>query len=532
MAAPSRSRFASFQPILGLWLSFLACSLIRAPIPAVNEPHYLVKARHYWQPEWCRGDLFLESANPHVVFYQTIGWLPATLTFEYAALIGRILVLLLLAIGWDRLLSQILCGRWSSVAAAWLFLLLQACGNFAGEWLVGGVESKVVAYALVMWGCGTLLAGRLNTGGALLGAAVSFHPVVGAWCIICLAGAAVLRGIVDRRRPMSADTTRSLGPLIRNFVPAIGCGFACSLPGLIPAAKMLTSADPATTLRADILMVAVRLDHHLDPYMFPWRAYAYYAAMIVAWLIARRMVAATRASLWLDAFTWIAIAVAVLGWLAAAGPRPVTYLPWMEWRIKLLKLYPFRIADLAVPFTLAVSITQLASARIAGGVSLLRATIVAGGFAAAFVAALVWPGVDKNPSRMSPRMRADWIAALGWVAAKTPHDCVLWTPDEDWAVKWFAERPEYVNFKDCPQDARGTIDWYERRVLLAEWKRAAAGDGVFTAAEFADLHEKTGITHIVLSRMGPIEPPPVYQNGGFRVFALTDLEAESLLLPR
>src|SRR5262249_33755928 len=140
MLVQSRTRFARVPQIVALWLSFLACSLIRAPIPAVNEPHYLVKARYYWQPEWCRGDLFLESANPHVVFYETFGWLAAAFNFETAALIGRIAGLLLLAIGWDRLLSQTLPGRWGPLAAAWLFLLLQAGGNFAGEWLVGGVE--------------------------------------------------------------------------------------------------------------------------------------------------------------------------------------------------------------------------------------------------------------------------------------------------------------------------------------------------------------------------------------------------------
>src|SRR6185436_15746287 len=98
MPVPSHRRFARVSQIVALWLSFLAYSLIRAPIPAVNEPHYLVKARHYWQPEWCRGDLFLESANPHVVFYQTFGWLPAVFRFETAALIGRMIALLLLAI--------------------------------------------------------------------------------------------------------------------------------------------------------------------------------------------------------------------------------------------------------------------------------------------------------------------------------------------------------------------------------------------------------------------------------------------------
>ena len=34
--------------------------------PDVGESHYLVKAKHYWQPAWCAGDLFVESRDAHV----------------------------------------------------------------------------------------------------------------------------------------------------------------------------------------------------------------------------------------------------------------------------------------------------------------------------------------------------------------------------------------------------------------------------------------------------------------------------------
>src|SRR5690606_21616877 len=56
-----------------LLLLFLAYSFWCRPVPSVNEPHYLTKAKHYWQPSWCAGDFFLESSNPHLVFYRTVG---------------------------------------------------------------------------------------------------------------------------------------------------------------------------------------------------------------------------------------------------------------------------------------------------------------------------------------------------------------------------------------------------------------------------------------------------------------------------
>ena len=45
------------------------------PVPDVNEPHYLTKARHYWDPSFAAGDFFLESADAHKVFYWSLGWL-------------------------------------------------------------------------------------------------------------------------------------------------------------------------------------------------------------------------------------------------------------------------------------------------------------------------------------------------------------------------------------------------------------------------------------------------------------------------
>ena len=39
------------------------------PVPDVNEPYYLGKAIHYWNPDWVRGDFFLDSADTHTVSY-------------------------------------------------------------------------------------------------------------------------------------------------------------------------------------------------------------------------------------------------------------------------------------------------------------------------------------------------------------------------------------------------------------------------------------------------------------------------------
>ncbi len=45
------------------------------PVPEVNEPNYLGKAIHFWNPAWAPHDFFLRTADTHWVFYFTFGWL-------------------------------------------------------------------------------------------------------------------------------------------------------------------------------------------------------------------------------------------------------------------------------------------------------------------------------------------------------------------------------------------------------------------------------------------------------------------------
>ena len=59
------ARLAAFEVA---WI-FLIFFLFAGSLPPdVGESHYLVKAKHYWQPAWCAGDLFLESRDAHLRF--------------------------------------------------------------------------------------------------------------------------------------------------------------------------------------------------------------------------------------------------------------------------------------------------------------------------------------------------------------------------------------------------------------------------------------------------------------------------------
>ncbi|MGE0378832.1 MAG: DUF6798 domain-containing protein, partial [Planctomycetaceae bacterium] len=511
--------------VLAVFVTFLVSSAVRRPVPSVNEPHYLGKARHYWQPDWCAGDLFLESSNPHRVFYQTVGVITRWMTLPQSAWTGRLLALACLAWGWTRLLSRLLPGRWQPLGAAWVFLLLQSLGNFSGEWLVGGVEAKVFAYAFVFAGLASGLERRWVPAGIWIGLAISFHVIIGLWAVVAalLGTAGFLYGqsrTFDRSdKPRNTHRQCSFD---RNAATLGGAALLlCALPGLLPALGLLRGGDPALAAQADRLQVGTRLSHHLDPMQFPLSDYRYYALLLVLAAILWRTTPSSTARRWFAWFVGATLMIAATGVLIGWGPRPLSGMPFSILRVWWLKFYPFRLADLFVP--ILVSVTVMAACHA----TLLRSTlsmwqrraiqILA---AVAFLASLVLPTPDRNPSRMTAAKQADWLDVCRWIREQTPADALLYAANEDWAVKWFAERPEFVNYKDCPQDTEGIIEWARRLRLVNGWAGEAFTDGRCSADELAQLHTDTGITHLTASRLGPIDLEPAYRNGHFRVYAI------------
>ena len=292
---------------------------MRAPTPAVNEPHYLAKARHLVDPAWCSGDFFLESSNPHLVFYLLAGPLTRVVPFEAVAWIGRSLSLLLLATGFAALARRLVPDRPAVLAATAAFLLAAALGNLSGEWVVGGLESKVLAYGLLAWSAANGLGDRPRLAAVLCGLAISVHPIVGGWGLV----------LAVMARPWPVNRTR---------LTQASLLVACALPGVIPALGLLGDGSA----QADSLQVFARLGHHLVPSRFSPTAVAAYSLLLLAWLIGRRWIEPTHQESWWTRLVVSAVLVAVVG-AALALDRPPADTGLDRIRIVLMKFYPYRL---------------------------------------------------------------------------------------------------------------------------------------------------------------------------------------------
>ena len=493
------------------------------PTPDVNEAHYLAKAKHYWNPEWCPRDHFLDSADAHLVFNWTFGWLTLLLPLPAVAWTGRLLTWGLLAWAWQRLSAAVAPWRLMSLLSAAILILLVRDFNFAGEWLVGGVEAKGFAFVLVLLGLEALVRDRWRTVWPLLGAAAAFHVLVGGWSVIAAGAAWVWRG---RGRPG-----------IVAMLPALLAGLLLALPGLIPGVRLSLGVEVDVVRQANRIYVFERLSHHLAPHAFPelwWIRWIRHGALLAVWgglcVATWRMEAVRRVS----GFVAGAVLIGFCG-LAIDAATHVTRS--QDLAATLLRFYWFRLSDVALPLGTALGACSLIAhwrdtRRPAGDAALIATMLLAG----AGIGVVVYQRqLDPRPAadaqglpvvddpQIRRRMYEDWINVCRWIREETPPDATFITPRWQQTFKWYAQRSEVVSHKDVPQDARSLVDWKKRmRVLYRRYRdddgRVKAGLAAYDDKNLAILAHYFDAQYIVVDRTRSRHRPGftlVYPNGLF-----------------
>ncbi|MEZ6070393.1 MAG: hypothetical protein R3C10_08965 [Pirellulales bacterium] len=269
------------------------------PVPDTNEPHYLSRAVHYWNAEWCSGDVFLATPVAHRVFYIAFGWATRQLTLDEFAWAGRLFTWLLLSIAWYALVRAIVSRPWYAVLAAALFVFTNQLCQPAGEWVVGGFEAKGIAYAAVFAALAAATTRRWNVAAVLLGVATAFHVLVGGW-------AALAVGVV-------ALTLGEARPRVMATLPGLLAAAALAACGIWPALELSRAAPAEIAATASDIYVFGRLQHHLVLQYFQTPHLVRYALLLVGWLVLNRCTRETATLLVLRRFVWCALGISAVG---------------------------------------------------------------------------------------------------------------------------------------------------------------------------------------------------------------------------
>jgi len=494
--------------LLGTLLLFAASAAW--PVPDVNETVYLTKARHAVDPAWGRGDFYLESADGHAVFFRLLGPLTAALPLPTAAWVGRWLGWLAVAVGFHHAVGPLVPpGVWRLAAAA-LFALGLRQTAAAGEWVLGGCEAKVFAWAAVLAASGEFTRGRWGRSWVLAGGGTAIHPLVGGWAQIALLAAAWWC-----RMPLLPRGGR------RAAAACLAAGVALAALGVVPALSLTAGIAAAERAAAARIYVVDRLSHHLLPRTFADGLIARHVLAVFVWLLVRRVLPASGARDRSDTLTAIAVAIAL------AGAVISIFEPWAPAATYgLLRYYWFRLSDVFVPFSLATAAAAvLADGRVLAALGRLPAPLTRAVVLMALAADVVgqawhWPlpGRTAPPSRADTRVdAASWDAVCRWVADHTPGDAVFLTPRGAASFTWLTGRAEVVAWKNNPQDSRALLEW--RRRIADCFSRDGSLRGMVTstaelgAERWRTVADRYGADHAIV----PADTPGLDDVGWERV---------------
>lgn len=504
---------------------YLSCP---APPPGVNEPHYLCRLRHAVEPSYCPGDLFLESPDAHYTFVLVFAPLTRFFSLEAVAWLGRLVTWVLVAWAWRRLSWTVVPRPLFAALAAALVIVGIAEGNFAGEWLVGGFESKPIAYAFVFLALRAWILGNWNWAWVHLGIASAWHALVGGWSVLIL----LALWLGGWRREQS----------FVGMLPGLVNGGVISLAGIIPA--LLTSAGEPPEVRAEAAQVYVfeRLPHHLAPLhkKAEWIAeralrHATVASLFAALFALRiRMLRENeKEKLRDDPACRIAFYAAGAIVLALVGAL-IELVLWNHptAAASLLRYYWFRLVDVAVPMAAALLwirlLADLMSARDRWAPAMLTIMLLVAGVPLG----LAMRDYAAKPVAVSDARRrdvADWLDICRWVKDETPTDALFLTPRGNTSFKWHAERAEVVTYKDIPQNATGLIEWRHRLYDVFKpdgdpeqpWVGSLGQLGTPRIMELADKYQ----VDYVLTRHGaPLSLPIAYDNKTYVVYEIQNNE--------
>ncbi len=494
------------------------------PAPDVNEGYYLAKARHSFDPEWCGNDFFLNSGEAHGLFFYLLGPLAASVTLSTAAWVGRWAGWLVLAVGFRHAASPVLPYRMHRLFAGAVFSLATRYTTMAGEWLIGGCEAKVFAWALVLAAWGEAVRGRWAFAWLLSGVATAFHPLVGGWMMI-------LVGI------LAFGQLARYQPRITSFKPlALACvigGVCLAFVGLWPASQISTGVSADVRNQAAAVYVVDRLPHHLLPRSFQEVLVARHLLTIIfcgcLYAALPYDVKRSRGLILVLAAVLLSFAGFVMGLFEPLAPALV---------YTMLRFYWFRLADGLVPLGLCVLLTQflfstqLSESRIQQSLrqTCLVSLILTFFVYDSFIQSKHWPLLTGDCISRGDKLidTASWRDVCQWIQEETAPTACFLTPRGASSFIWRAQRPEVVAWKNVPQDPVSILEWRQRIIDCFSYdgtiKNMARSTCVFGVSRLNRVADVYGATFVVAPRKSFLamrHPPKVaYKNTDYVVISL------------
>lgn len=441
---------------------------------AKNETDVLPSALQSTDPNWLPNDWYLNlDIGYRQLFNQMAGPLVSWLGFKYGALVGRAILYLLFA---GAALFFIRTFRiYFPFGMLALIPFLSNQYLIAGEWMVGGTETKAFAYAFVLFALSLFYRRKWLIGFAFAGAALSFHILVGIYALFCT-GVAIL--FAGREGTHTASFSRqTLKAEWQGILKKSWPLFLTGAWGLYAVFNQFALDHGVNASEAWNIYIHYRVPHHVFP--GAWDAIGRLTILGVGIILA-----------FITAFWGRSRNLQFLGFyaLGSIGLFAIGLFVYAIGATDLLRYYWFRFPDTVVPFLTIMLAALLLSEYIRGSspvgkhkggkqekVQLRSAqtqTMIStlGGLCIAVVLILTairaydrFPGIQDVESKGwgDPQARP----MLEWIKDNTPREAVFLVDPTMQSFYVQAERAMLVSFKHSPQSAPDILEWYRRLTL-------------------------------------------------------------------
>jgi len=448
--------------------------LLNGNMGRVNEMDILAIARQQIDPQWIPQDWYLNlSAGYRLPFFLVFGQFAVQWGFLATSIVGRLIIYTFISTGLTLIGRKLNLSLLSLLVAIALFAYPDQ-GVIADEWIVGGLEPKVIAYGWLLLAIRCMLDGHYLRMSLLLGLATTFHTLVGGWAVLVVSGWLILR----RREVLTQFPLLLWGTVI--YLGTSSFAIWTALDHL---------STPSTgSLKASYLYVFLRLPHHVNP--LSWHpilwleplAYWILFAVSVAWIgrshpaqpqSAPANPAQTKPvhpqSTYHTAFdlAWF-VGVAWIPFLLGVAIAP------LDQQGQILQYHPFRLGDTMLPLITGFLFAYASQQGCTGPwkVRWRQLKIAALGLLCflylgisthRLLALQAFPITTHRSDLAWYEINSEWKGFCDWVRLHVPPSATVITPPVELAsFTWLAERATIAKYRFVPPTAVDMLEWYDR----------------------------------------------------------------------
>ena len=428
-----------------------------------NEADVLPSIKQVVDYTWLPNDWYLNlNISYRQLFDFIFGQLVSKLGFVYGAYVGRVIVYLLLSVAIYIFFRTLHLRPIYGILVLLFFLNRQSL--IAGEWIVGGLETKTVAYALVILSFSLFLRKHYFSGFAFAGAAISLHVLIGGYALFCI-GIAIL---------LNASWRSDWRLYLKNFWPVVITGIF----GWWSIIDQLLPQSGIDQNKAWNIYVQVRVPQHVLPSAWNGTAWMAELALAIGFFTIMYLLTDSKTTRFVASFALGSIALFLVG-LIIYGIGD----------IQLLRFYWFRFPDVMIPFLGAIlsavflndfadesifnnSIFQFIHHGLQTMMRLLPPIIIF-----FFIVML---------TQQTYKLRTSYLVSLNnepgsifpafdWISKNTPQQATFLVDPSEKYFYIYAQRARLVSWKSAPQSAAAILEWY-KRIKLCNGNVELVGD--------------------------------------------------------